>query len=195
MHKNIFSEFGISYLNKLTKSFNKDVWKSINFLYQDLLKCWEDKKTVYFIGNGGSAGNAIHIANDFVYGIAKQHGKGMDAVSLTANTSVITCLANDLSYESIFSEQLAVCANEGDILVALSGSGNSKNIVKAIHQANSQNVRSHLIVAYDGGEAKKIADNSIHLPINDMQIAEDSQLIVFHMIMQKLYEIGSSTNE
>ena len=64
--------------------------------------------------------------------------------------------------------------------------------MKAIHQAKIQEVRSHLIVAYDGGEAKKIADNSIHLPINDMQIAEDSQLIIFHMIMQKLYEIRLS---
>jgi len=195
MHKSIFLDFGASYLDRLTQSFNDDVWQGVGLLYEELLQCWKDKNTVYFIGNGGSAGNAIHIANDFVYGIAKQHGKGMDAVSLSANASVLTCLANDLSYESIFSEQLAVSANEGDLLVALSGSGNSKNIVKALHQAKIQNLRSHLIVAFDGGEAKKIADNPIHLPINDMQIAEDSQLIIFHIVMQKLYEIRNSVNE
>ena len=195
MHKSIFLDFGASYLDRLTQSFNDDVWRGVGLLYEELLQCWKDKNTVYFIGNGGSAGNAIHIANDFVYGIAKQHGKGMDAVSLSANASVLTCLANDLSYESIFSEQLAVSANEGDLLVALSGSGNSKNIVKALHQAKIQNLRSHLIVAFDGGEAKKIADNPIHLPINDMQIAEDSQLIIFHIVMQKLYEIRNSVNE
>ena len=155
MHKSIFLDFGASYLDRLTQSFNDDVWQGVGLLYEELLQCWKDKNTVYFIGNGGSAGNAIHIANDFVYGIAKQHGKGMDAVSLSANASVLTCLANDISYESIFSEQLAVSANEGDLLVALSGSGNSKNIVKALHQAKIQNLRSHLIVAFDGGEAKK----------------------------------------
>ena len=122
MHKDIFFDFGSNYLNRLAQSFNDDVWKGVSLLYEELLQCWKEKNTVYFIGNGGSAGNAIHIANDFVYGIAKEHGKGMDAVSLSANSSVITCLANDISYDSIFSEQLAVSANKGDILVALSGS-------------------------------------------------------------------------
>jgi D-sedoheptulose 7-phosphate isomerase len=100
----------------------------------------------------------------------------------------MTCLANDVGYDYIYSEQLAVLANEGDILVALSGSGNSPNILKALHTAKEKKVKSYAILGFDGGKAKVLADQSIHFPIQDMQIAEDMQLVVGHMLMQWLYD-------
>jgi D-sedoheptulose 7-phosphate isomerase len=99
----------------------------------------------------------------------------------------MTCLANDVGYESIFSEQLAVQAQAGDLLIALSGSGNSPNIVRVIEQAKEMNVKSYAILGFTGGKCKELVDVPIHFPVNDMQIAEDMQLIVGHMMMQWLY--------
>jgi D-sedoheptulose 7-phosphate isomerase len=137
---------------------------------------------------GGSAGNAVHLANDYIYGVAKRTGGGIRAVALSANPAVMTCLANDVGYDSIYSEQLAVLANEGDLLVTLSGSGNSPNILKVLKQAKAMKVKSYAILGYAGGKAKVLADVALHFPVDDMQIAEDLQLVVGHMLMQWLYE-------
>jgi D-sedoheptulose 7-phosphate isomerase len=127
------------------------------------------------------------LANDFLYGIAKKTGGGLKVQALSANSAVMTCLANDVGYESIFSEQLAVQAQAGDLLIALSGSGNSPNIVRVIEQAKAMDVKSYAILGFTGGKCKELADVPIHFPVNDMQIAEDMQLIVGHMMMQWLY--------
>src|SRR3990172_7789335 len=113
-----------------------------------MLACWRTGRRVFLCGNGGSAGNAIHLANDFLYGVAKRSGGGMKVHALTANPAVVTCLANDVGYEHIFSEQLAVQAQAGDLLIALSGSGNSPNIVSAIERARSLGVRSYAVLGY-----------------------------------------------
>src|SRR5213079_3704559 len=94
-------------------------------------------RQVFLCGNGGSAGNAIHLANDFLYGISKRPGSGLRVNALASNPAVITCLANDEGYDRIFSLQLAVQAQAGDVLVALSGSGNSQNILLALEQAKA----------------------------------------------------------
>jgi D-sedoheptulose 7-phosphate isomerase len=143
---------------------------------------------VFLCGNGGSAGNAVHLANDFLYGISKTAGSGLRVNALSANTAVITCLANDEGYDSIYSLQLAVQAREGDLLVVLSGSGNSPNILKVLEQAKAMKVRTYAILGYTGGKAKAMADVPIHFAVDDMQIAEDMQLVVGHMIMQWLYQ-------
>jgi D-sedoheptulose 7-phosphate isomerase len=108
--------------------------------------------------------------------------------ALSANPSVVTCLANDLGYEYIYSEQLKVKANKDDLLIALSGSGNSANICKAIEVGNKLGMITYAITGYDGGVCKQLATHSIHFPIADMQISEDMQLIVGHMCMQWLSE-------
>ena len=100
---------------------------------------------------------------------------------------MVTCLANDVGYERIFAEQLAVHAHPGDLLIAFSGSGNSPNIVTAIEQAKAMGVKSYAVLGYSGGKCKDLADCAIHFPVNDMQIAEDLQLVVGHMLMQWLY--------
>ena len=106
---------------------------------------------------------------------------------MPANTAVLTCLANDIGYDHIFSEQLAVQAQKGDLLIALSGSGNSENIVRALEQASAMGVKSFAILGFSGGKSLQLADSAIHFPVNDMQIAEDLQLIVGHMVMQWLH--------
>jgi len=177
----------LGYSSRLQGVLASSDWSNVNLLAQDMLRCWQEKRQVFFCGNGGSAGNAVHLANDFLYGIAKKTGGGLKVQALSANSAVMTCLANDIGYESIFSEQLAVQAQAGDLLIALSGSGNSPNIVRVIEQAKAMNVKSYAILGFTGGKCKEIADVPIHFPVNDMQIAEDMQLIVGHMMMQWLY--------
>jgi D-sedoheptulose 7-phosphate isomerase len=177
----------LNYSSKLQDVLANSDWSGVNLLAQDMLRCWQEKRQVFICGNGGSAGNAIHLANDFLYGIAKKIGEGLKVHALSANSAVITCLANDLGYDAIFSEQLAVQAQAGDLLIALSGSGNSPNIVSVIKQAKIMDVKSYAILGFTGGECKELADVPIHFLVNDMQIAEDMQLIVGHMIMQWLY--------
>lgn len=176
-----------AYSKKLQLVLAQADWCNVGTLASDVLACWKKGGQVFLCGNGGSAGNAIHLANDFLYGIAKETGKGMKVCALSANPAILTCLANDVGYDSIYSEQMAVLGNPGDILIALSGSGNSPNIIKAIEIAKRKKVKSFAILGFDGGLCKKKADVAIHFEINDMQIAEDLQLIVGHMIMQYLY--------
>ena len=175
------------YASRLQQVLRDADWRPVEALGRDFLDCWKAKRQVFLCGNGGSAGNAIHLANDFLYGISKQAGSGLRVNALSANAAVLTCLANDEGYDTIFSTQLAVQANRGDILVVLSGSGNSPNILKVLAQAKEMGVKSYAILGYTGGKAKAMADVPIHFAVDDMQLSEDLQLVVGHMIMQWLY--------
>jgi D-sedoheptulose 7-phosphate isomerase len=181
------STFFLGYSRRLQALLQRSSWDAVASLAEELLDCWSSGRQVFICGNGGSAGNAIHLANDLLYGISKTPGSGLRVHALSANPSVVTCLANDEGYESIFSLQLAVQATRNDVLIALSGSGNSPNIIKALEQAKKMGLRSYAILGYQGGNAKAMADVPIHFEVEDMQLAEDLQLIVGHMIMQWLY--------
>ncbi len=178
------------YASRLNAVLSASDWSGVAALAREMERVWEEGRQVFLCGNGGSAGNAIHLANDFVYGIAKRTGGGIRALALSANPAVMTCLANDVGYDSIYSEQLAVQGREGDLLVVLSGSGNSGNIISALEQARSMRIRSYAILGFSGGRSKELADVAIHFPVDDMQIAEDLQLVVGHMLMQWLYGKG-----
>ena len=175
-----------NYKKRLSETLEKLDVEKVKELCESILSVWKTNNTIYLCGNGGSAANAIHIANDMTYGAGKKNGKGINVEALSSNPAVLTCLANDLGYEDIFSEQIKVKGKSNDLLIVLSGSGNSKNVVKAIQIAKDKKMKTFAIVGFDGGTCKKIANNSIHLNINDMQIAEDFQLIVNHMCMQWL---------
>lgn len=179
-------QFG-DYSNRLQLTLSSSDWSSVAKLANEMMRCWKGHGQVFICGNGGSAGNAIHLANDFLYGIAKKNGGGLKVNALSANPAVLTCLANDIGYEHIYSEQIAVLSKPGDLLIALSGSGNSKNIINAIEEANKLGLVTSAILGFSGGVCKKIVSIPIHFPVDDMQIAEDMQLIVGHMLMQWMY--------
>lgn len=180
--------FFLGYADRLSEVLKSSEWSNVLHLAQDMLLAWGRGRQVFFCGNGGSAGNAVHLANDYIYGVAKSTGAGIRAIALSSNQAIITCLANDVGYDRIYSEQLAVLANEGDLLVTLSGSGNSPNILKVLEKAREMNIKSYAILGFSGGGAKALADVAIHFPVSDMQIAEDLQLVVGHMLMQWLFE-------
>ena len=178
------------YIETLTRVLRGPEIALVDKYTQFFLQAWNAGKRIYLCGNGGSAGNAIHLANDFTYGAGVKRGIGLRIEALPANASVLTCLANDIGYDKVFSEQLRVKAEAGDVLVVLSGSGNSPNVVKALEMGNELGMITLAIVAYEGGRCKELAQHPMHFPIHDMQVAEDLQLIVGHMIMRQLYELG-----
>ena len=178
------------YKKKLLKTISDPTFSTqVNELYKELLSSWRQDKNIFLCGNGGSAGNAMHVANDFIYGAGMSNKKGLMVEALSSNPSVITCLANDVGYEHIFSEQLKVKGKKNDLLIVLSGSGNSPNVINAIKTANKLNMRTFAILGFNGGKCKKIAKKTIHFKINDMQISEDLQLTVLHMCAQRLSRI------
>jgi len=174
------------YLASLSKAFELEAMQDITILAEALMKAWSENRSIYICGNGGSAGNAIHLANDFIYGAGLKNGGGLRVEALSANAAVITCLANDLSYSDIYSEQIKIKGDPDDILIVLSGSGNSPNVIKAIETANQIGMQTFAILGFTGGRCKDIANYSIHFKVDDMQIAEDLQLIAGHICMQWL---------
>ena len=178
------------YLNTLNDCFTEEILSQIHSLSVTLLETWKHKGQIFLCGNGGSAANAIHISNDLLYGVGAcgdgPQIPGLQVEALTANSGVLTCLANDTGYQNIFSYQLQAKANPGDVLIILSGSGNSENVVNALLTGKKIGMQCYAVLAFDGGKCKTLADHPIHFPVNDMQIAEDTQLIVGHLCMQWL---------
>ena len=180
-------EFISAYQATLTSAMRAHDWSDVSRLAEVLTQCWQEDRQVFICGNGGSAANAAHLANDFLYGIDKPRSRGLRVTALPANTAVVTCLANDVGYDDIFALQLTALARRGDVLIALSGSGNSPNIVRALERAKEIGVTSFAVLGYSGGQALKLADHAIHFAVDDMQVAEDLQMITGHMVMQWLY--------
>jgi len=174
-----------NYADRLSRILQAQDWSPVQRLALALRHAWRNGRRVFLCGNGGSAANAIHIANDLLYGIDAK-GAGIRVTALPANSSVLTCLGNDLGYDEIFSRQLKVHGEKGDVLLVLSGSGNSPNVVKAIEQAKALGMQTFAILGYSGGKCATLADVPIHFAIDDMQISEDLQLVVGHMLMQWL---------
>ncbi len=180
------------YSARLAGALTLPAIKQVPELAAAFKQAWDTKKTIYLCGNGGSAGNAIHLANDFIYGAGLTRGIGLRIESLAANPAVLTCLANDIGYEEVYAEQLRVKANSGDVLLVFSGSGNSPNIVRALEMGNKLGMETFAILGFSGGKCKDIAKHPLHFAIDDMQIAEDLQLIIGHMIMQWLCDSANS---
>jgi len=182
----IMEEHIKSYTDSLSNALRLDAMQQVPLLGKALHEAWKEGRCVYLCGNGGSAGNAIHLANDLLYGAGVRSSTGLRVEALSANSAVLTCLANDIGYDEIYAAQIRVKANKGDILIALSGSGNSLNIVKALEAGNRLGMATFAILGFNGGKCKDIAQHPIHFAVHDMQIAEDLQLIVGHICMQWL---------
>jgi D-sedoheptulose 7-phosphate isomerase len=187
MSKLDFESFSKDYIDRLKRALDLLPAKPLEALASSLMTAWQQRRQVFIFGNGGSAGNAIHLANDFLCGISKQLGHALRVTALPANPAVITCLANDEGYDGIFYRQLAVLAEPGDVVIAFSGSGNSPNILRALEHCAANGIESFAVLGYSGGKAKTLASHFIHAPVEDMQIIEDLQLVVGHLVMQWLY--------
>lgn len=170
------------YLERLKKAFDALDRKQIQDVMDTLLRAYESESTIYIFGNGGSASTASHYVCDFNKGVSIKLEKKFRFVCLNDNTATVMAIANDCGYENVFSMQLEGKLKKGDVIFAISGSGNSKNVIKAVEYAKQQGNEIISLTGYDGGKLLQLSDHPIHANINDMQIAEDVHMMLCHMI-------------
>lgn len=179
-------EHAINYLDKLDKILKKIDKNKLVLFIRKIASFSRTDKTIFIAGNGGSASTASHMACDLgktvlVDSLGDKEYR-LRVISLTDNVPLITALANDYGNEYIFSEQLKSFARNGDMLIVLTGSGNSPNIIQAILTAKSMGINTFGLLGFGGGKAKEILDDSLIIDSYEYGLVEDVQLIIEHLI-------------
>jgi D-sedoheptulose 7-phosphate isomerase len=176
-------KFSKAYFLYLKEIFDKVSLLEIKSFIEVLLAARESGSTIFFIGNGGSAATASHFANDLAFG-TNEYEKPFKVMSIVDNIAVLTALGNDYGYDSIFVRQLKVYGKKQDVLVGISASGNSKNIINAFEYASTIGIKTVALTAFDGGKLRKITDYSVHIPTGDKEYgpAEDLHMILDHLV-------------
>lgn len=179
-----FEEY-LSYFNSSLASLDRG---EVARLVELLVDAYDHERTVFVIGNGGSAANASHLANDLAKGTlySKDQPKRLRALSLTDNVALMTAYGNDDGYHTIFEQQLRTLARPNDIVIAISGSGNSPNIIHAIEWANANGLHTVGVTGFGGGKLKQIARSTVHVPLNDMCTSESVHSVIFHYVALEL---------
>lgn len=158
----------------------------INRALNLLEEAFERESIIYIFGNGGSSATASHYQNDFNKGVSEHTEKKFRFQCLNDNIATVMAIANDDGFEEVFRKQLAGRIRPGDIVIAISGSGNSENVLNAVEYAKAQGNTVIGITGYNGGKLRKLADVSLHAPVNSMQITEDIHMIFDHLMMSTL---------
>ncbi|GAC1449749.1 MAG: SIS domain-containing protein [Isosphaeraceae bacterium] len=155
---------------------------------------YQTGRFVFIAGNGGSGANASHLCEDLAKCTLRdpESQKRLRVLSLTDNSAWIMAVANDIHYEGIFVEQLKNLASPGDLLLAISGSGNSPNILKAVDWANSHGLSTVGITGFGGGALRNLAHHNVHVEVDDMGITESAHQVLFHWVIDDLYRRFSS---
>jgi D-sedoheptulose 7-phosphate isomerase len=172
----------LSEVSKTLDTMKKDLPGKTRDIVSVLTIARDSGKRIYTCGNGGSASTASHMASDLNKGANRQDSPRFKAIALTDNIPAMSAWANDSSYEDIFVEQLKNHLEKGDVVVAISGSGNSPNVLKAVHYANDIGATTIGLSGFDGGKLSKIAKISYVVPNNCMQQVEDIHLLIEHML-------------
>jgi len=181
-----YNEYKNYFVNKLDLINQVEVEELIKLI----LDAFQNNKMIFVIGNGGSAANASHFAQDLAKGTREgvDTEKRIKALSLTDNVPFITSLGNDDGYDTVFEQQLRTLADKGDILIAISGSGNSPNIIRAVDWSNKNGIETVGITGYKGGQLKQINKHSVHVELKDMATVESIHSFIFHYIIIKVRE-------
>jgi D-sedoheptulose 7-phosphate isomerase len=176
----------VEYLTGLKNAIDSINVAEIALVMDQLLEVYERQGFVYIFGNGGSASTAAHFVNDFNKGIGQSLAKRFRFCCLNDNIATVLALANDIDYSEVFVEQLRNFLTPRDMVIAISGSGNSRNVLEAVRFANVRGARTVALVGFDGGKLKELADYCIHVPVHDMQKVEDLHLAMNHVMMSVL---------
>jgi len=174
------------YQSNLIKTIKNIKIEDIEKIATAFIEARDNGKTIYTIGNGGSGSTASHMVCDITKGCSFNKKKRYKMFCLNDNIPTILAYSNDVSYDVVFEEQLKNVLQEGDIVLAISGSGNSKNVIRAVNYAKSVNAKIIGMTGYNGGLLKKLSDISLNANIDDMQISEDIHVIVMHMLYKLL---------
>jgi len=174
-----------SYTQRAIESVDEQsVERFIDVLYD----AWMRDASIYVIGNGGSAANASHLAQDLAKGTRPypDFDRPMRALSLTDNLAFFSALGNDEGYDSVFVQQLRTFCRPGDVLVAISGSGNSRNVLNAVEFANARGMTTVGVTGFSGGELGGMVSTHVHVPLDDMCTSESVHSVVFHYVVLQL---------
>ena len=174
------------YLEKLTLLLSKIDDRQIDDAVSLIVEAWQTGRQVITLGNGGSALTAIHMATDWSKGISMATGRRFRGRSLVDNMGIVTAYGNDVSYQEIFTEQLKHLMEPGDLVIAISGSGNSPNVISAIEYANQNGAVTLGLCGFQGGKLRTTAQHVVWACVDDMQLCEDIHAIFGHIVMQKL---------
>jgi D-sedoheptulose 7-phosphate isomerase len=151
-----------------------------------IVNAWQNKRQIITLGNGGSALTALHFINDWNKSIFLETGVAFSGRSLCDNLGLLTSYANDISYQDIFVAQLKNCMQKNDLVIAISGSGNSENVIRAVEYANDHGGVTLGLCGFRGGRLKEKAQHHIWVDRDDMQIVEDIHSMFGHIVMQTL---------
>jgi D-sedoheptulose 7-phosphate isomerase len=183
---NKFSGCSLHYAEKLINVLHDIDHKSIDNAVEIINRTWKDGGQIITLGNGGSSLTALHFINDWNKSVYLSHGIPFRGRSLVDNVGLLMSYANDISFEDVFVEQLKNILTPGDLVIAISGSGNSENVIRAVEYANNNQGVTLGLCGYDGGKLKQLAAHHVWIKANDMQLAEDLHSIFGHIVMQSL---------
>ena len=174
----------LAYFDRVKQTLDKIDIGEINNAMNAIVDVYERGGIIYIFGNGGSAATASHFVCDFNKGISEQREKKFNLICLNDNIPIVMAIANDIGYDEIFSFQLKNKLNQIDLVIGISGSGNSENVINAVMYAKDCCVKTIGITGYAGGKLREISDYSMHVPLDDMQVVEDIHMIFNHVMMR-----------
>ena len=182
-----------AYLDRFQRELSKVDAASIQRWSDALFSAWQGQKQVFIIGNGGSGTTASHLAEDLAKGtipdasLNDEEFQRLRVQSLTDNVGWIMAVGNDLAYDQIFVQQLMNLAQPGDLLIAISGSGNSPNILNAVDWANRHGVKTFGLTGYSGGQLQGMQQDGIHVALDDMGLVVSIHLVIHHCVLNDLF--------
>src|SRR5262249_12263076 len=183
----------LPFLERVGQELSRSDPAEVKALADAIYECYRDRRTVFLCGNGGSGSNASHFCEDLGKGTLRRDDFDNDrkarlrVLSLTDNTPYILAWANDEGFERVFVEQLKNLAGPGDLLIAISGSGNSPNVLRAVEWANRYGLRTFGCTGFSGGKLRTLAQQGLHVPLDDMGIVESIHLTAFHWVVDNLH--------
>jgi D-sedoheptulose 7-phosphate isomerase len=173
-----------TYIKALHESLSKVTVQSLNAALNKIKSTLKTSNHIYVAGNGGSAAISDHLCCDFTKGTYIPSQPCLKTHSLSSNTAVITALGNDLGYEDIFSHQLKMLGQKDDLVILVSSSGNSANIVKAAKTAREMGMQTIALTGFSGGDVSSLVEVHLHVPINNYGVVEDSHQAIMHVLSQ-----------
>ncbi len=181
------------YVKRLQSELARVDAKEIQTWADLVYEAWEKERFVFVFGNGGSATTATHICEDLGKSSLHQHDlkdeskKRLKILSLTDNQGWILALGNDVGYDQIFVQQLMNFGGKGDLVIAISGSGNSPNVLNAVDWSNRHGLKTFALTGFDGGKLRKMAHGGLHVPLDDMGMVESIHLCLFHWVLNDVF--------
>ncbi len=191
---NAYAGTASNYFTRLSKVLEVIDRHQVDAAIALIADAWQAGRQIITLGNGGSSLTALHFVNDWNKSIFMASGRPFRGRSLVDNMGVVMAYGNDTSFEDIFIEQLKNLMQPGDLVIAISGSGNSENVIRAVDYANEHGATTLGLCGYSGGRLRERAQHNVWAAVDDMQLAEDVHFIFGHIVMQRLcgYEMSSA---